>query len=87
MSLRPGPAQGFKGFHPVLNQGQAGSEVLRVMGEKQLLTGQKNDLAFCFLSFCFKTGSHVVQADPELLSSCLNLPRGGFIGVLHHAQS
>lgn len=41
----------LKGFHPVLTQGQASSEVFRIMEEEKLLTGQKDGLALCFL-FC-----------------------------------
>lgn len=78
----------LRGFILFLTRARLAPKFSGVMEEKQLLTGQRNDLAFRFLLlFCFKTGSHVVQVDLELLSSGLNLSKGGLIGVLHHAQS
>lgn len=71
LSVRPGPAQGSEGVSFSSYQGQASSDVLRVMEEK-LLT----ELLGCSFSvlFCFKTGSHIVQADLELPSSYLKSP-------------
>lgn len=86
MSIRPGPVQRFEGVSSCSYEGQASSEVLRVIEENKLPTWQKNGLALCFLGFVVvvKTGSHVVQADLELLSFCLSLPSAGIRSDLPH---